>query len=128
MSTTYVFGAGASRDVGYPLASDMGDGLLDFMLKSPDASIHASGQFLIDTFGRSPNIEDLITALESRVAQLKDAPSADERAQRTRLGNSRAFLGTALQFWFRESMRPAPSYAAFAASIAQPGDVILHLQ
>jgi hypothetical protein len=126
MSTTYVFGAGASRDVGYPLASEMGDGLLDFMLKSPDASIHASGQFLVDTFGRSPNIEDLITALESRVAQLKDAPSADERAQRMRLGNSRAFLGTALQFWFREiHVRPAPSYAAFAASIAQPGDVIL---
>lgn len=126
MTTTYVFGAGASRDVGYPLASDMGDGLLDFMLRSPDASIRASAQFLIDTFGRSPNIEDLITELESRVAQLKDAPSADDRAQRMRLGNSRGFLGTALQFWFREiHVRPAPSYAAFAASIAQPGDVIL---
>jgi len=36
MTTTYVFGAGASRDVGYPLASEMGDGLLDFMLKSED--------------------------------------------------------------------------------------------
>jgi len=43
-----------------------------------------------------------------------------------RLGNSRVFLGTALQFWFREiHVRPAPSYAAFAASIAQPGDVIV---
>lgn len=126
MSITYVFGAGASRDVGYPLASDMGNDLLDFMLKSPDASIRASGHFLIDNFGRSPNIEDLITELESRVAQLKDAPSADERAQRMRLGNSRAFLGTALQFWFRKiHVRPAPSYAAFAASIAQPADVIV---
>jgi hypothetical protein len=27
MSTTYVFGAGASRDVGYPLASNRGDRL-----------------------------------------------------------------------------------------------------
>jgi hypothetical protein len=124
--TTYVFGAGASRDVGYPLAADMGDGLLDFMLKSPDPSIQGSGRFLIDTFGRSPNIEDLITELESRVAQLKDAPTAEERAQRMRLGNRRAFLGTSLQFWFREiHLRPAPSYAAFATSIAQPGDVIL---
>jgi hypothetical protein len=124
--TTYVFGAGASRDVGYPLASDMGDGLLDFMLNSPDAMIRASGEFLIDTFGRSPNIEDLITELGSRIAQLKDAPTADERAQRMRLGNSRAFLGTALQFWFHEiHVRPAPSYASFAATIAQPGDVIL---
>jgi hypothetical protein len=124
--TTYVFGAGASSDVGYPLAADMGDGLLDFMLKSPDPSIQASGHFLIDTFGRSPNIEDLITELESRVAQLKDAPTAEERAQRMRLGNSRAFLGTALQFWFREiHVRPAPSYAVFARAIAQPGDMIL---
>lgn len=124
--TTYVFGAGASRDVGYPLASEMGDGLLDFMLRSPDNSIRASGQYLVDNFGRSPNVEDLITELESRVAQLKDAPIAEERAQRMRLGNSRAFLGTALQFWFREiHLRPAPSYAAFAASIIQPGDTIL---
>ena len=29
MSTTYIFGSGASRDVGYPLASEMGDGLLE---------------------------------------------------------------------------------------------------
>jgi hypothetical protein len=124
--TTYVFGAGASRDVGYPLASDMGDGLLDFMLNSPDPTIRASGEFLIDTFGRSPNIEDLITELESRVAQLKNASLADERAQRMRLGNSRAFLGTALQFWFREiHTRPAASYASFATSIAQPGDVVV---
>ena len=49
MITTYVFGAGASRDVGYPLASDMGADLLDFMLK-PNASICASEQFLIDAF------------------------------------------------------------------------------
>jgi hypothetical protein len=38
----YVFGAGASRDVGYPLASDMGDGLLDYMLQSPHGSIRLS--------------------------------------------------------------------------------------
>jgi hypothetical protein len=31
MSIEYVLGAGASRDVGYPLASDMGTKLLDFM-------------------------------------------------------------------------------------------------
>jgi hypothetical protein len=78
MSTANLFGAGAARDVGYPLASDIGDGLLDFMSKPPDASIRASGHFLIDTFGRSPNIVDLITELESRVARLNDSPSAVE--------------------------------------------------
>jgi hypothetical protein len=126
MSTTYVFGAGASRDVGYPLASEMGDGLLDFMLKSHDTWIRASGEFLIDTFGRSPNIEDLITELQSRIDLLKDAQSPDDKAQRMRLGNRRGFLGAALQQWFREiHVSPAPSYATFAEKIAQPGDVII---
>ena len=36
MSTTFVFGAGASLHAGYPLASTMGEALLDFMLKSSD--------------------------------------------------------------------------------------------
>lgn len=126
MSTTYVFGAGASRDVGYPLASEMGDHLLDFMLKSEDTWIRASGEFLIDTFGKSPNIEDLITELQSRIDRLKDAQSPEDKAQRMRLGNRRGFLGTALREWFREiHIHPAPSYAAFAERIAQPGDVII---
>jgi len=64
MTTTYIFGAGASRDVGYPLASEMGEGLLDFMLKSDNALIRASGEFLIDTFGKSPNSEVFITELQ----------------------------------------------------------------
>jgi hypothetical protein len=126
MSTTYVFGAGASRDVGYPLASEMGDGLLDFMVKSPDLWIRASGEFLTDTFGKSPNIEDLITELQSRIDQLKDAQSPEDKAQRMRLGNRRGFLGTALREWFRElHTHPAPSYAAFAERIARPGDVMI---
>jgi hypothetical protein len=126
MSTTYVFGAGASRDVGYPLASEMGDGLLDFMVKSPDLWIRGSGEFLTDTFGESPNVEDLITELQSRIGLLKDAPSPEDRAQRMKLGNSRGFLGAALREWFREiHLHPAPSYAVFAERIAQPGDIIV---
>jgi len=126
MSTTYVFGAGASRDVGYPLASEMGDQLLDFMLKSSNSWIRASAEFLIDTFGKSANIEDLITELQSRIDQLQAAQSVEDRAQRMRLGNRRGFLGTALREWFREiHLRSAPSYATFAEKIAQPGDVII---
>jgi hypothetical protein len=32
MPTTYVLGAGASLHAGYPLASTMGEGVLDFVL------------------------------------------------------------------------------------------------
>jgi hypothetical protein len=126
MSTTYILGAGASKAVGYPLASEMGGALLDFMQKSPDMWIRASGEFLIDSFGKSPDVEDLITELQSRVDLLKNSPSPEDKAQRMRLGNSRGGLGSALREWFREiHMHPAPSYATFAEKLVQPGDVII---
>jgi hypothetical protein len=126
MTTTYVFGAGASRDVGYPLASDMGDGLLDFMLNSQNTLIRASGELLVDTFGKSSNIEDLMTELQSRIASLKDSQAPADRVQRMRLGRSSGFLGAALREWFREiHTRPSPSYEMFADKIAKAGDVII---
>jgi len=52
MATTYVIGAGASRHAKYPLASEMGKGLIEFMLgtdQPPFARIQA--QSLIEQFG-----------------------------------------------------------------------------
>ncbi len=124
MSTVYVFGAGASRDAGYPLASAMGSELFEYMLKSDNVWIRASAEFLIDTFGAMPNIEDLITEIESQVAKLKNSEVPEERIQRSRIANRRAYLGVALQEWFRQiHLLPAPSYATFAEHIVRPGDV-----
>ena len=126
MNTVYAFGAGASRDIGYPLASELGSGLLDFMLKSHDIRTRAAGEYLSDTFGQSSNIEDLITELQSRIESLKNAQLSEDRIQRTRLGNRVGALRDALGAWFREiRILPAPSYAAFAEKIVQPGDVII---
>jgi hypothetical protein len=126
MTTTYVFGAGASRDAGYPLAPEMGRGLLEFMVGSSDPLIRASGEFVTDMFGESPNIEDVITELQSQIESLKNAKNPDDRTQRMRLGNRRAYLGVGLREWFREiRSSPAPSYAAFADRIVKPGDVIV---
>lgn len=73
-----------------------------------------------------PNIEDLITELQSQVEKLKDSEVPEDRIQRSRLGNRRGFLGMALQEWFRQiRVLPAPSYAVFAELIVQPGDVII---
>ena len=58
MATTYVIGAGASRHAKYPLASEMGQGLIKFMLgmdQHPYAPIQA--RCLIEHFGDQPNIE-----------------------------------------------------------------------
>jgi hypothetical protein len=82
MTTTYVLGAGASLHAGFPLASAMGEGLLDFMLRYPMAAYSSAAQFLIDTFGKSPNIEDLITTLQSRIDALN---TPEGRAERMRL-------------------------------------------
>jgi hypothetical protein len=126
MTTTYIFGAGASRDAGYPLASEMGKELLKFMVGSSDLWIRASGEFVSDMFGEAPNIEDVITELQSQIESLKDANNPDDRTQRMRLGNRRAYLGVGLREWFREiRSSPAPSYAAFADRIVKPGDVII---
>lgn len=126
MPTVYVFGAGASRDAGYPLASEMGGALFEYMLKSENTSIRASAEFLIDTFGEARNIEDLITEIESQVVKLKDSKVAEDRIQRNRIGNRRAYLGVALQEWFRQiRMLSAPSYATFAEHIVRPGDVVV---
>jgi hypothetical protein len=126
MPTVYVFGAGASRDAGYPLASQMGGALFEYMLKSQNVSIQASAEFLIGTFGEGRNVEDLITEIESQIARLKDSEVPEDRIQRNRIANRRGYLGVALQEWFRKiRMFPAPSYATFAEHVARPGDVVV---
>jgi hypothetical protein len=111
VSTTYVFGAGASRDIGYPLASEMGGQLLHFMQVSHDSIIEPCGELLIDTYGESLNVEDLITELQSLVASLKDSQASEDKARRSKFGTCLGWAGVALQQWFKEiHTRPAPDY------------------
>jgi hypothetical protein len=126
MRTTFVFGAGASLHAGYPLASTMGEALLDFMLKSSNPWQQDAARFLIDTFGKSPNIEDVITELQSRIDSLKEAKTSGGKAERMRLGNCRGHLGTSLREWFGQiHTKPAPAYAKFADKLLQPNDVVI---
>ncbi len=126
MPTVYVFGAGASRDAGYPLASEMGGALLDYMLKSGNTLFCCSARFLTDTFGEKPNIEDLITEIDSEIAKLENSIVSEDRKQRGNLGTSSGKLCEALPEWFRQiCTSPAPSYAMFAEHIAQPGDTVI---
>jgi hypothetical protein len=121
-----VFGAGASLHVGYPLAATMGETLVDFMSRYPTPPYPAAAQFLIDTFGKSPDIEDLITELALRIESLKEAQTVEGRAARMTLGNCRGYLNASLREWFREiHTKPALNYAVFADEVAQPGDVII---
>jgi hypothetical protein len=121
-----VFGAGASLHAGYPLASSIGEALLDFMLAYPNPPHPDVAEFLIDTFGKSPNFEDLITALQHSIRSLKDVQTPDARVERGRQGNSLGTLGASLREWFRQiHTKPAPTYAEFADKLVRPGDVIV---
>jgi hypothetical protein len=104
----------------------MGDRLLSYMLKSADPRARASANCLIDAFGRTSDIEDLITQLEARVNALEFAATGEGRAELRRLGNSRGFLSESLREWFREiHTRPASAYADFSGRIVQSGDVVI---
>jgi hypothetical protein len=124
MSVVYIFGAGASRHVGYPLASEIGGGLLNYMLALEDA--RGSAEFLMDRFGRAKNFEDLITEIQSLTDKLKGSRDHQERAERSKLGNSSGQMVQYLQQWFRGIRKqPAPLYADFAQRIVQPGDTVI---
>ena len=108
-ATTYVVGAGASHHVGYPLISEMGTGLLDFMLKSSNPLYGRARNCLMDRFGQLPDMEDLITSLQEK-----------------REGDLRGVVLEALPSWFREIRKnPVPAYAALADKRVQPSDVVI---
>jgi hypothetical protein len=124
MATVYVLGAGASKHIGYPLASEMGDGLFDRMLS--DEGAHASARYLIDRFGRKGDFEDLVTEIQRLTSALKGSPDVQDRAERSRLGTSSGQMIHSLQHWFREiRLRPAPLYADFASRIVRAGDTVV---
>jgi hypothetical protein len=126
MSTTYVFGAGASFHAQYPLCSNMGEGLLEFMLKYPIDRYRDSANVLIEMFGKTPNVEEMITVLEERIESLKGAEDSMDRATRSVLAHAHGHVAEMLREWFRIiHENPAPLYAKFAEEIIKPGDTII---
>lgn len=125
MTTTYVFGAGASFHAKYPLSASMGEGLLEFMLNYPIGGYRDSANVLIELFGKKPNVEEMITALETQIEALKDGNSQD-RATRSVLAHAHAHIAEMLREWFRVIHdNPAPLYATFAKELIKPGDTVI---
>lgn len=122
--TVYVLGAGASKHVGYPLASTMGAEMLSWM--GNREIFRGTADFIRETFGNSPNIEDVVTDLEALVKSLEGSEKVEDRLQRTDAGNQLGRLRVAVQVWFTEiHIKPAPAYQDFAERILQPGDTII---
>ena len=103
----------------------MGTELLDWMPKYLGGRFVPSAKLLIEKFGKSPNIEDLITDLESGIKSL-NPDNMKDRIRRSLLVSGRWRLLEALREWFREThLNPAPAYARFADTVVQSGDVVL---
>jgi ribA/ribD-fused uncharacterized protein len=128
MKTVFVLGAGASIHAGYPLASKMGGDLLEFMLnyKFEDDRFRSSAQNLTDIFGKTPNIEDLISELETKINSLRNAKTDDDRMMRIILVDARSHVQQMLREWFRVvHSSPARLYAQFAERIVKSGDTVI---
>ena len=122
MRTVYILG----KHVGYPLISDMGQQWLDWMRKYPGGRYQGSVDRLVETFGAPPNIEDVITGLDSFAALLANSDVMEDRLQRTLIDTTRWQLSESLQEWFRElHLHPALDYAEFADHVIQPGDIVI---
>jgi hypothetical protein len=125
MSTVYVLGAGASKHVGYPLSSTMGIEMLSWMSKRGD-DFKFSAEFIRQEFGDLPNIENVITELDSHVDALKNAVTLEERLKHIPYTTGLRQLRTALPIWFGEiHNNRAPAYAQFAETVVESGDVVI---
>ncbi len=125
---TYVFGAGASLHVGYPLAKRMGSGLFAWMDRHEDIgpfSFHQTAQFLSSVFHETEDIEILITAIEEMIARHRDTrPRPDEVVLLCNCHKPALFA--AIRMWFEEIRRhEAHDYALFAREVAASGDFVL---
>lgn len=131
--TTYVLGAGASHDAGYPLAKTMASALLQWMNRpthdpnSYAARYPATARFLEENFAPVENIEDLVTSILKLIADYENG-TREQRVRRTLVANEYGVFKTAVRAWFAEIQQSVPAsfaYQDFARDVVVPGDCIV---
>ena len=132
--TTYVLGAGASRDAGYPLAGTMASELFQWMKHSshaPDsyaASYPETARFLEESFGPLGNVEDLLTAIQKLIEEYEHG-TQEQREQRAVVANEYGVFKNAMRAWFSEIQNgkalKSLTYRDFATNVITPGDCII---
>lgn len=132
--TTYVLGAGASRDAGYPLAKTMASELLQWMKRpthDPDfyaVRYPATARFLEESFAPVEDVEDLVTAIHKLIDEYENG-TREQRAKRTLVANEYGVFKNAVRAWFAEIQQgvalDSSAYRGFARNIVVPGDCIV---
>jgi hypothetical protein len=101
----------------------MGSELLDWMFQHQNGYFRPSAEFFISNFGKSPNIEDLITRISAEIESLRHD---GEKSTRHQLGNHQGKLSEAIRQWFRQiRLSPSRAYSEFANNVVHSGDTIL---
>jgi hypothetical protein len=127
--TTYVLGAGSSRDAGYPFAKDMGRGLLEWMEKAEPKGIYdfrGAATTFRESCANAEDIEALLNWMQEAISHPGDCSlSARELAARVAHYN-RPILIEGMRQWFSEIMLgPSISYKTFSHDVVQSGDTVI---
>jgi hypothetical protein len=132
--TTYVLGAGASHDVGYPLAKTMASELFQWMKRptnDPDsyaANYPGTARFLEENFARVDDVEELVTAIHKVIDENANG-TPEQRVRRTLVANEYGVFKNAVREWFAEIQHgvalASSAYRDFARDIVVRGDCIV---
>lgn len=127
--TTYVLGAGASRDMGYPLAKSMGNELFAWMEQQTNSDSYdfpLAAASLRSTFRQVEDIEELLTNMDELIASAKSLALEDRAIARSIASHDKPALVAAIRGWFDEIReKPASSYKLFAENVVKEGDTII---
>ena len=120
---TYVFGAGASRHAGYPLADELGNALRDWICrnKSTEHEYRIHIDQLHELYGGLGNLENILTDLD------ECAPgSLAAKLERPIRANILRDLRLSIREFFNDLReKPAALYTHLARERIQPGDVLI---
>lgn len=120
-STTYIFGAGASRHAGYPFANTMGKELLQWM-KTPREQVYfdypGNAEYLEQRFG--DDIEALMKGIQRAIRN-------HEHDFTMMVNFYKPSLVQAIREWFGEIHQrdQGNAYEVFASRIIKPGDCVI---
>lgn len=121
--TTFVLGAGASVDAGYPLAGELGPKLQKWVklgkLPSPDYESHIDQ--LAELYGTLENFEQILTDLD----ECTPGSPAAKLQNVIRQAILRSIRVSIPEFFNDVRHPPALLYERFAAQKVRPGDVII---
>lgn len=117
--TTYVLGAGASKDAGYPLASCMGRELSQWMETCGEHD--ETLLWMRDRFEDPHDMERVLTTMDDIVAR------NERSAESALIGNVyKPAITQSLRAWFLEIReKQEGSYRSFASQVIKPGDTVI---